>query len=254
MTELTVATLNMRGWQDRWTERRQLVVAALLEAAPDVVSLQELYMPLRQGEWLRDQINSRLGRSLYRLIIKRKYHLWHGYFEGIGILSRLPVRAADGLALGYGGRVALRANVILANGRAVDFVATHLHHIAEDREARLEQVQKLVGWLNQQPRELCQVIAGDFNEIPAGVAIVTMKQQYRSALEEYRGAEPLATFPTALVAHNGWSGCLDYIFLSRATGSVLSAGLFANQPAADDDRLYPSDHVGLLAKIDIPDP
>lgn len=212
-------------------------------------------MPIGQGRWLRNQINARLasaGARPYRLIQRRKHHLTHGYYEGIGVLTRLPVLYSDSLPLGYGGRVALRVNVELPSRQTVDFVAVHLHHIGHDRQARLEQVMKLTGWLNLQQRVPNQIVAGDFNETPTGLAIEQMRQGYRSAFAEVYGREPLATFPTALIQPlSDWSGCLDYIFLSPAVGPVRAARIFCDEPDAADDTLYPSDHVGLLAEIEM---
>jgi len=253
MCELTVATINLRLNVDRWPERRHLLVAQLVDAAPDLISIQEISFPIGQGRWLRNQINARLSGTShrpYRLIQKRKRHLLSGYFEGIGILSKLPVLYHDTLSLGYGGRLAVRANVELHSRHMIDFVAVHLHHVAHDREAREEQVMKMCGWLNDRRRIPYQIIAGDFNETPDGPAIQAMKRIYHSAYELKNGHEPLATFPTALVSRpDGWAGCLDYIFLSPAVKRVLSVRLFCDQADSQDPDLYPSDHVGLLARI-----
>jgi endonuclease/exonuclease/phosphatase family metal-dependent hydrolase len=76
-----------------------------------------------------------------------------------------------------------------------------------------------------------------------------MKQTYRSALAVVRGYEPLATYPTALASNtDGWSGCLDYIFVSSNI-RVQNAELFANKPSEQHGTLYPSDHVGLVATL-----
>jgi endonuclease/exonuclease/phosphatase family metal-dependent hydrolase len=253
--QITVATLNLRNHQDRWLKRRELVVAQLLDAAPDLISLQEVYRPIGQANWLKNQINGRLGTTAagrpYRLVQKRRHHPWKGYLEGIAILSRLPILSHDAIALGYQGRVALRANIELPNRETVDFVAVHLHHRARDREARVEQVMKLTGWLNEQNPVPLRIIGGDFNELPQGPAILQMKQGYRSAFEECWGHEPLATYPTALVRTEiGWAGCLDYIFISPAVERVLKVQIFCKKPAADDPTLYPSDHVGLLVTLE----
>jgi endonuclease/exonuclease/phosphatase family metal-dependent hydrolase len=250
---LTVATINLRHRADRWRERRHLLVAQLLDTTPDLISLQEISFPIAQGRWLRNQINARLpeGKRPYRLVQKRKQHLIHGYFEGIGILSNLPIIYHDFINLGYGGRVALRANIELPTRQTIDFVATHLHHIAHDKESRQEQVMMLTGWLKSKRPVPRQIVAGDFNELPDGLAIQYMKQFFRSAYETRHHYEPLATFPTALVPNNGWAGCLDYIFLSPAVGNVCEAAIFCDKPAEEDDTLYPSDHVGLIVTLDI---
>lgn len=255
MPPITVATINLRNRADRWRQRRHLLVGQLMDASPDLISLQEISFPIGQGRWLRNQINVRLTGSSnrpYQLVQKRKQHLIHGYYEGIGILSKLPIIYHDAISLGYGGRVALRANVELPTRQAMDFVSVHLHHLAHEREAREEQVMKLVGWLNTDRYTPLQVVGGDFNEIPTGPAIQYMKQGYRSAYAAVYGREPLATFPTVLAPRpDGWAGCLDYIFVSPAVGRVVSAAIFCHKPAENDDTLYPSDHVGLIAALEM---
>lgn len=255
MSHLTVATINLRNRIDRWLERRHLLVDQITAVAPDLVSLQEISFPIRQGKWLCEQLNLRLTesrKSPYQLVQQRKKHLIQGYYEGIGILTKLPVLYKDVLSLGYDGRVALRLNVELPTRQTADFVSVHLHHPAVAKEARQEQVMKLIGWLNGRRRVPWQIIAGDFNEVPTGPAIQTMKQAYRSLYSEKHHYEPVATFPTALVQRSDdWSGCLDYIFLSKAVNPVANAQIFCNRSADNDDTLYPSDHVGILGAISL---
>lgn len=255
MTEVQVATLNLRGRHDRWLRRRGLVVAELLDAQPDLVSLQEIYRPIGQARWLRNQVNVRLSGSPnkpYRLLQRPLSHLIKGRFEAIGILTRLPVVSIDSIGLGYGGRVALRVNVELPSRETLDFVAVHLHHIAADHEARVEQVMQLSGWLQSSNPVPFQVVAGDFNEVPSGPAITLMRQRFRSAFVEVQGYDPLATFPTAMADRtDDWSGCLDYVFISSAIPKVAEARLFCKRSDPDEPTLYPSDHVGLLATLEV---
>ena len=257
MTTLKVGTLNLRGWLDRWLKRRHLVVANILDERPDLLSLQEIYMPLRQGHWLRHELNSRLGRREYSFVQKRKQHPWNGLYEGIGILSRLPIIAADHVALGYGGRVALRANVELPTGQPLDFIAAHLHHIPDEQAARLEQAMAMVGWLDGTVTSPLHIVAGDLNEVPSGPALSYLKQRYQSAMELARGMEPAGTFPTALVQDPPpVARCLDYILLSPELRSVLwrryqkptpRAASNENAPVADRgvsrQSLFPADPV-----------
>lgn len=261
MPTLTVATINLRLNADRWPERRHLLVSQILQSTPHLISLQEIALTIRQGHWLRHELNMRLtgkGDKPYQLVQRRKHHLIKGYYEGVGILSRLPLRYYDSLPLGYGGRVALRANIELPDRQTLDFVSTHLHHLPNDKEARLEQAMRLTGWLGSRRHIPNQIIAGDFNESPTGPAIAYVKQSFRSAYESVYGHEPLATFPTALIMPfqlneeepEVWAACLDYIFVTPAVG-VTAVTLFCHHPASDDDTLYPSDHVGLLATVEI---
>jgi endonuclease/exonuclease/phosphatase family metal-dependent hydrolase len=260
MDQLTVATINLHNRADQWRERRHLLVNQIYDTEPDLVSLQEVYFPIRQGQWLRNQINIRLeqtGKRPYRLILCRNRHFIKGYYHGIGILTKLPVRYKDAINLGYGGHVALRINVELASHQTLDFVAVHLPDEARADEIRSEQVMRLVGALNRRGRIPRQIIAGGFNEVPGGLAIQRLKQGFRSAYELVNGREPLATFPTALKVDPTNLGdmeteltakCLDYIFVSPAT-QVEHISLFCHQHGSEDSYLYPSDHVGLMATI-----
>lgn len=252
--QVTVATINLHGRADRWRERRHLLIEQIIEAAPDLVSLQEISLPIRQGVWLCKQVNYRLSGSdkiPYRLVQKRYQHLINGAFEAVGVLSRLPVLYHESIGLGYGGRVALRVHVELPSHKTMDFVSTHLHHVAFEKEAREEQAMKLAGWLNSHKHVPIQVLAGDFNETPDGLAISYIKQSFRSAYENWHGREPLATYPTCLTTTADPAACLDYIFFSAAVQRATAAKLFCNVSHREDDTLYPSDHVGLLATLEV---
>ncbi|MEM7334933.1 MAG: endonuclease/exonuclease/phosphatase family protein [Chloroflexota bacterium] len=261
MQKIRVATINIRNRQDRWFRRRHLLVGQLIDAAPDLISLQEIDISIGQGRWLRGQINARLGRENkrpYTLVQKRKRHLIEGYRQGVGVLTRLPIVYHDVLNLGYGGRPALRVNVRLDNNRTLDFVATHLHSGFNNHQARQEQAMLLTGWLKNQKWVPNQIIAGDFNALPGTLAIQYIKQQFLSAYEQVHQYEPLATFPTALVDPKppydgmlslGWAGCLDYIFVSTDIKKVATANIFLDIPSDEDAHLYPSDHVGLIADV-----
>lgn len=250
MTTLTVATINVHHRHDRWRERRHLLVAEILDYTPDLIALQDVALTHRQGHWLRSQVNMRTGttrREPYRLVQQRGTGA--NLFTGLAILSRLPLLSHDGLGLGEGD-VALRANVLLPSGRALDFATTRLHTGMALPETREEQVMRLVGWLNAAGRVSLQVIAGDFNEAPDGPAVRQIRQGYRSAYALFHGREPLATYPTALVTGAGRARCLDYVFVSRDI-HVSQAQLFGRHAAPEDDTLYPSDHVGLLVKLEL---
>jgi len=46
------------------------------------------------------------------------------------------------------------------------------------------------------------------------------------------------------------AGTLDYIYVSPEF-KIVEAGLAFDQPAADDADLFPSDHLGLYAVLDL---
>ena len=136
MFGFSAVTINMRGRSNRWPERRHLLVGQLVDTQPDIVALQELDLSLGQGAWLTRQVNIRLtgnSRRPYRTVHARRSGLRH-YFEGVGVMTRLPIIYHDSLAFEFDGRVAIRVNVELPAGAAgtrrqsLDFVSVQLHH------------------------------------------------------------------------------------------------------------------------------
>lgn len=254
-THVTVATINIHGRKDRWPERRHLLVAQLIESDADLISMQEINTSIRQAAWLCKQINVRLSgseRTPYRLVQKHSRRVMRGSSGAIGVLSRLPVLYNESINLGNGGRIALRAHVELPSHQTMDFVTTQLQQVPYEKEARHDQAMKLMAWLYGHKRVPIQVVAGDMKETPDGLAVNHIKQSFRSAYETVYGREPLATYPTALTGPVPGLACThDYIFVSMAVHHVTTAKIFCDESASDDNMLYPSDHVGLLATLQV---
>ena len=49
---------------------------------------------------------------------------------------------------------------------------------------------------------------------------------------------------------DGDPSCLDYVWIRGAVG-VRDARLWADRPAAHDPTLYPSDHFGVVATVEV---
>lgn len=254
-TRVTVATINVHGRKDRWPERRHLLVAQLIESRADLIGLQEIFPPIRQADWLCKQINVRISgteKTPYQVLQKRNLGPVSGFSCGVAVLSRLPVLYHESLGLAYGGRVALRVHVELPSHQTMDFVTTELHDVPYEVEARHDQAMKLMGWLHGHKRVPIQVVVGNLNETTDGMAVKHVKQSFRSAYEASYGREPLATYPTTLPADMpDLATCNDYIFASTAVRRISNVGIFCDEHASDDNTLYPSDHVGLLATLEV---
>jgi endonuclease/exonuclease/phosphatase family metal-dependent hydrolase len=96
---------------------------------------------------------------------------------------------------------------------------------------------------------------GDFNADPDEPAPVRLRAAgFRSAYAEANGAEPAVTWPSGLIAPamdtDGDPECLDYIWL-RGDVRVASARLVFDRPAPEDPTLFPSDHLGIAARLEI---
>lgn len=98
-----------------------------------------------------------------------------------------------------------------------------------------------------------------------------MRKTFRSVYASHHGAEPDSTCPTPLVGKHraaelikkaalrlftnrpgeSWRGTLDYIFTTPNI-EVINCETFLDRPARHDPTLYPSDHLGLEATLEIP--
>ncbi len=241
--ELHVATLNLRNIADRWPERIPLLLADMAALQPDVIGLQECVFAVQQ-----DRLLGAAGDGRYE-----SRRGWAGRPEyGNAVLGRAPLTLGDGDRLDLGrNRSALRVPVTLPSGSTLDFVVTHLHHLVPDEALREEQASALTGWLA--PIDGPLVVVGDFNAEPVEPTYKAMGDAgFRSAHLEANGAEPAVTWPSGIQApgidDDGEPGCLDYIWV-RGAITVESCRLAFDRPAVDDPTLYPSDHLGLSARI-----
>ncbi len=247
MPALGVATLNLRNIADRWPERLPLLLADMAALQPDLMGLQECVFAVGQ-----DRIMGSAGDGHYEV-----HRGWAGRPEyGNAALLRADRASASGsverLELGRN-RSALRVPVAVTGCEEIGFVVTHLHHVPADEEAREVQARALVAWLDGHPAPGGTIVVGDFNAQPIEAAYrVMLDAGFRSAHREANGAEPAVTWPSGIQAPgmdtDGDPGCLDYIWL-RGPLRATACRLAFDRPAVGDPTLYPSDHLGLVARI-----
>lgn len=247
---LTVATLNLLGYQARPEERWPLLVSGLAREAPDLLALQEV--AAEQG------IGTRLQQALTHAV-----SLYH-YVEhanarnrelNVGILSRHPLLAQHWVDLGGQGRVALGVLATVADV-PLGFVSTHLFWEPgpAGEAARRYQAGVLADWVARTFAGVPTIVAGDFNATPDGPTYAFLTERWASLYARRHGVEPAWTTPTPLLpAPDGWRGTLDYLFLAPrdAPVRVLDAWLALDAPAPGDPTLYPSDHVAVVARVAI---
>jgi endonuclease/exonuclease/phosphatase family metal-dependent hydrolase len=244
-TQLLVATLNLRNIADRWPERIPLLLGDMAALQPDLLGLQECVFAVQQ-----DRLLGAAGEGRYE-----SRRGWAGRPEyGNAVLGKAPLVLGDGERLDLGrNRSALRVPVSLATSAALHFVVTHLHHLPPDEAVREEQAIQLTAWLRPDRQPL--VVVGDFNAEPVEPAYRVMEDAgFRSAFAEANGEEPHATWPSGIQApgmdSDGEPGCLDYIWV-RGPITIDEASLAFDRPSVEDATLYPSDHLGVRARIHV---
>ena len=252
MAGVTVATLNIFNRMGEWGHRAPLIIDQLEGLAPDVLGLQEVDLTLDQGMWISRQINKRLpGQPHYRIKHATNPDTRASY-HSIATLARLPFEEHEILDLMTFERVAQRM-VFRAGDRPFIFVNTHLHFPPEAAQERVVQLERLLAWLDRDTRGLPTVVAGDFNAYadPPEPAVTMMKSRFRSAHEAVHGREPEKTWSTPVNTYDDSAhGTLDYIFVSPEF-RIADAGLAFDRPAAHDAKLFPSDHLGLFARLEL---
>ena len=242
-----VATLNIRNLADRWDERLPLLLADTAAVAPDILGLQEVVYVLQQ-----DRVIGAAGEARYAEV-----RGWAGrpeYGNSLLVRDAFACEAYDRVDLGLG-RSAHRVVVTFPGGARALVAVTHLHHEVPDEAQRDEQTAALLAWLDAAPAPDARIVMGDFNAEPHEPTYARMRAAgWRSSYLEANGAEPAVTWPSGLQAPaidtDGDPGCLDYIWLHGAARAV-AARLAWDRPAVGDSTLYPSDHVGIVAEIEV---
>jgi endonuclease/exonuclease/phosphatase family metal-dependent hydrolase len=247
MSALHMATLNIRNLADRWAERQGLLYADMAALQPDLLGLQEVVYVLQQ-----DRLIGAAGEGTYAAI-----RGWAGRPEyGNSLLVRAPLvaEAYERLDLGLQ-RAAHRVQVGLPGGSTALVAVTHLHHPPDGAAERDGQATELLAWLAAAPPADATILVGDFNASPKEPAYARIGAAgFRSSFLEVHGHEPAYTWPSGLQAQamdtDGDPACLDYIWI-RGAVRVIDCRLAWDRPAVDDPTLYPTDHLGLAAHLEI---
>ncbi|GAA3945532.1 hypothetical protein GCM10023085_29620 [Actinomadura viridis] len=248
------APLRVLTWNTLWdrydadrlhTERRRpLLLAALEDAAADVIALQEVdarLLAMLAGEpWVRAGYT--LGTHPAGTDVEDC---------GVLLLSRLPVREAGWHALGPHKAVSA-ITVRTASGP----LAVAAVHLSSDRSAgaparrgaELARLAEGLAGLDE------VILLGDFNDRGEGPDGPAAALGLRDAWTEARGPgdrtptfDPGANPLAALTSLSGQAARLDRILLRSAGRRAAGASLWGTEPAPDG--LHVSDHYGVRAEF-----
>jgi endonuclease/exonuclease/phosphatase family metal-dependent hydrolase len=262
---LSVATVNVLNDRSRRPERRRLLADDLAALSPDLIALQEVTFPLgySTAHWLADELGGYSAHVCPKAGLGRT-------LEGVALLSRLLVERHETIDLGSQQRRAQLIRVRCGQ-RAVNVTNTHLYWPTGAHAARVRQVERLLDWLGTSEPDSANIICGDFNATPGSPAIALMRRSFVSTHEARHGREPEYTYPTPLVVGGRfrsaitrgllrlftnrpgatWRGAIDYIFVSPYV-RVVDCRVILDRPSRDDPTLYASDHLGLMATLELP--
>jgi len=246
-------------------ERLGLVIEQLAALRPDVVALQEASVGGKRGnvaerlawalgvEWIHAPTTSQvfgigwLDRAITSAI---------RFNEGPAVLSRFPIVSSEIVALPRCAnrlfpRVLLRVEVRTPHG-PLDFYSTHTSR----DDCQLRRVAELVG---ARRGPLPAIVAGDFNTRESADAYAELLQA--GFVDTFRAVNPSATGLTSrqdvYAARSTVARRIDFVFVvpgGNGVPRVLESRVVLDTPRRrpDGSMLWPSDHYGVLAVIEIP--
>lgn len=247
-------------------ERLKMTIRELKALDADIIAVQEASDSRRHGN-----VPERLAKALSLHVVfepatEHVFGLWPldsmvvgmmGFKEGSAILSRFPIAASHVYDLPRCNkwlepRILLQAELSTLWGPLQVFST----HTGRGDECQMERVGEIVrNRLGAGP----SLLMGDFNTPETSQVLTTLRNE-AGFIDTYRLANPGATGSTVwqritssepTVSHR-----VDFILLLNGrqwAASVLSSRLVLDHPGRlpDGTTLWPSDHYGVLAEMDI---
>jgi endonuclease/exonuclease/phosphatase family metal-dependent hydrolase len=167
------------------------------------------------------------------------------------LLTRLPIVETGNLDYRSHDCVALVVRFEV-DRKFVDVYITHLIAAKIEDSARRYQVSQLLEWIGRRDDADYSVVCGDFNAAPNQSSIALISAVYRATQSDATAFTPLRE-PRGEPTHPEWprfDRCIDYIWVS-ASIRIHASGLCFDRPAEHDSDLWPSDHVGVWADLEI---
>jgi endonuclease/exonuclease/phosphatase family metal-dependent hydrolase len=226
-----------------------LIAAQLKDLRPDFWALNEIHVPTQTGGWLQRRTTAILG-SKFALLQQSKVNE-DSRTQAEGMLTAYPVIETANLDYRSHNCIALVARFGIA-GKVLDVYVTRLiaAHVVD--EARQDQVRRLLEWIDTRADADGVIACGDFNASPDQPSIRLMAARYRPTQAQRTAFTPLRE-PGGAPTHPEWprfDRCIDYIWVSESI-KIHASGLCFNQPAVDNPDLWPSDHIGVWADLEL---
>lgn len=228
---MLVMSYNVQGHAARRRESHiDEIAGAIIQAAPDIVGLQEIHCGTRKSKGLdqAEELARLTGMSVY---FGRSCSIAGGNY-GNALLTRGRIVRATEHPLPGGGepRSVLESEVAFDNYRVAFFV-THLS-LAKDRRKRPhgEQVASLRERTDSATAP--PILVGDFNFTPSSALMAMLLE-----------AKLKVSGETREVTHRIFRRRIDYIFAGREFKTVRAGVL----------RVGPSDHWPLFAELTLKD-
>jgi endonuclease/exonuclease/phosphatase family metal-dependent hydrolase len=243
--ELTLVTLNL--WHDKgeWPKREKLIVAALRDLRPDVITLQEVF----QHEGLPNQARTLAEALGYEYVFASVDPPGKARRFGNAILTRHPILARDWKALepldDYRTIVRVR---IAVDGRDINIYDTHLHWTDQGGAIRAKQVGDVLRYISATDGGLPSVLAGDLNASMDAPELQPLLAPFLDAYAAmHPGVAPGDRAHSTLNPDQYPPRHIDQVLLQRRAFVPTQAQVILDRP--DEAGTWASDHYGVLARF-----
>lgn len=244
-----VATLNLKRNETRWDERREALIEQLAEIKPDILTLNEVWLPSETGRCLQAAAQRRCNLNF--ALVQQPKTAESPQVEAEAILTRGQViERAHRYYLPQGGVIVL-ARVKIA-GRPVDIYVTHLYNYRHPDAERAAQVRQLLDWTSTRNDAAAKIVCGDFNAGLDNASIQSMTANFRATQLGPTAFTPLRE-KDGEATHPDWERfdrCIDFIWVTKSI-RIVDTGRCFDRPAEADKTLWPSDHVGVWADLEL---
>ncbi|MDN5780411.1 MAG: endonuclease/exonuclease/phosphatase family protein [Luteimonas sp.] len=243
--DITLVTLNL--WHDKgdWPKRQRLIVDALRELHPDVVTLQEVF----QHEGLPNQARTLAEALGYEYVFSSVDPPDKPQRFGNAILSRHPILAQDWKALepldDYRSIVRVRISV---DGREINVYDTHLHWTEQGGAIRTEQVGDVLRYVSSTDGGLPSVLAGDLNASMDAPELQPLLGPFLDAYAAmHADTAPGDRAHSTLNLDQYPPKHIDQVLLQRGAFVPVQARVILDRP--DAEGTWASDHYGVMVKF-----
>ena len=230
------------GWGSDGVYSPDRIVAQIMKANPDVVTMNEI----EQGtSWSKGLDQAKIYESLLE---KATGYNWYAVFmnhaglttgNGNLILSTFPLLTTSSTLLPVS-RSAVNAMIDI-DGHMIDLVSTHLD--SENATYRINEIKALLPWTAPLQNE--RIVLGDYNAWPETTEIKNMTVDY---IDTWKAAVAAGTAIGDGITHG--SHRIDYIFLAK-TASFLKLASVESFKSKDAKGVTPSDHEPVLAVFNV---
>ena len=243
-----IATLNLAQNQKRLGERRRLIAQQLIDLKPDVFTMNEIWLPLGVGQWVKQVMDGARGAN--HTLIQSPRKVTEPDVEAEGILSGFRVVEQARRFYAAQDSVMLAARLEITD-HLVDIYVTHLYASRVDDSLRVGLVEQLIDWIHERDDIEYRIICGDFNARLDMPSAKLMAEHFRPTQTQPTAFTPLQE-PGDAPTHPEWERldrCIDFIWISNSINLIDSGRCFDKADEADQS-LWPSDHIGVWADLE----